>query len=78
MNNSVQTKNKAVESLTCSGTHLGDSIKDELALSTQSFAQDSSVTYERPIYNLSPPWIIQFQQAVSNKVARELRNKTKF
>ena len=55
MNNSIQTTEKAIESLASSVTHLGDSIKDGQALLAQSFAQNSSITYGRPIYNLPPP-----------------------
>ena len=55
MNNSIKTTDKAIESLASSVTHLGDSIKDGLALLAQSFTQNSSANYGRPIYNLPPP-----------------------
>ena len=55
MNTSIQTTEKAIESLASSVTHLGDSIKDGLAVLAESFAQNSSVTYGRPIYNLPLP-----------------------
>ena len=60
INNSIQTTDKAVGSLAFSVTYLSESIKDGLALLAQSFAQNSSVTYGRPINNLplnpaSPP-----------------------
>ena len=55
MNNSIQTTDKAIESLASLVTHLGYSIKDGLALLAQFFAQNSSVTYGRPIYNLPLP-----------------------
>ena len=56
VNKQFHTNNsKAIESLTSSVTHLGDSIKDGLALLAQSIAQNSSVTYGKPIYNLPPP-----------------------
>ena len=55
MNTSIQTTDKAIESLASSVTHLGDSIKDGLAVLAESFAQNSSVTYGRPIYNLPLP-----------------------
>ena len=55
MNNSIQTTDKAIESLASSVTHLGDSIKDGLALLAQFLAQNSSLTYGRPMYSLPPP-----------------------
>ena len=55
MNTSIQTTDEAVKSVASSVTHLGDSIKDGLALLAQSFAQNSSATYGRPIYNLQLP-----------------------
>ena len=54
INNSIQTTDKAVGSLAFSVTYLSESIKDGLALLAQSFAQNSSVTYGRPINNLPP------------------------
>ena len=64
MNNSIQTTDQATGSLASSVTHLGDSIKDGLAQLAQYFAQNSSVTYGRPIYKLPPR--IEHSFATSN------------
>ena len=78
LNNSIQTADKAIESLASAVTHLGDSIKDGLALLAQSFAQNSSVLMRDPPTTFHPLWNIHFQQPAFIKVAIDLRNKTNF